>query len=315
MLRVSPIVAFVIILVSPALGADTGRLDHSLFDSVLKDNVRDGQVDYLMIRKNNWGELNQYLDKLSQVHPRSVDPRDKLPLYINLYNATVIHTVIERLRDGHSPFTDSPKVFEEPLVRCADQTLTLNKLKDDVIGRIFKDPRIRATLVSASRCSPPLRTRAYRGDDIIETLDASMRNFLSKPALNQIDKEHKTLRLSRIFDRYADDFGGKAQLSDYVDGFLKEDVAGFNVEFVECSEGLNIIHPRSGRWVKVVVDKTGVMSGPVQGNKTASAQHGEIFEVLGEKGDWLHIDRPFIDAHGWIKSSDTAPLSLPKSKR
>ncbi len=314
MLRAFSIVAFVVILVSPALGADPGGVDHSLFDSVLKDNVHNGQVDYLMIRKNKWSELNQYLDKLADVHPKDIHPRDKLPFYINLYNATIIHTVIERLRDGYSPFTDSPKVFEEPLVRCADQTFTLNKLKDDIIGRIFKDPRIHATLVSASGCSPPLMSRAYRGEGIAETLDASMRRFLSDHALNQIDKEHKILRLSRIFDRCADDFGGEAKLPGYVNGFIEEDVAGFKVEFIECSKKLNIIHPREGRWVKVAVDKTGVMSGPQEGDQAVSAQRGEVFEVLGEKGDWLHIDRPFTDADGWIKSCDTAPLSLSKSE-
>ena len=66
-----------------------------------------------------------------------------------------------------------------------------------------------------------------------------MRRFLEDRARNPIDEANKQLRLSKIFEWYAGDFGGRDRLAEYVGGVLGKDFDGYMVSFVEYSWELN----------------------------------------------------------------------------
>jgi len=213
--------------------------DHSPFDRILKKHVHDERVDYRAIRRDHRGELVAYLGTLAQLDPGPLARDEQLALYINLYNATMILAVIDRYRPGYTPSEKNFSVFGEPLVRVGGRVVSLNDLEHKIIRPTFKDPRIHAALVCAARSCPPLLPRAYRGDDLDGVLDANMRRFVTDHSRNQVDRRGKKLRLSPIFQWYADDFGGEANLAAYVDRYHPDEVSGFSVSFLDYSWELN----------------------------------------------------------------------------
>jgi hypothetical protein len=218
--------------------ADT--VDHSAFDAILKATVKDQRVDYNAVKKAHLPALNAYLDTLAKVDPSKLDRNEQLAYDINLYNATMIRAITDRLRPGYSPSEKDYGIFKEPLVRTGGKTISLNDLENNVIRPTFKDPRIHVALVCGARSCPPLLARAYTADDLDATLDQNMKNFVMDTFRNPIDDKTKTLKLSHIFDWYADDFGGKQGVPAFVGKYAGKDYSGYKVDFVDYSWDLNI---------------------------------------------------------------------------
>ncbi len=232
------------VLLTAAAGsrADTpgsGRIDHSPFDEILRQTVRGELVDYQLIRERYLTQLDGYLNHLAQVDPQTLSRDEQLAMYINLYNATMIRAVIDRYHPGYSPAENHFVVFDEPLVRVAGKTMSLNDLENKVIQPQFKEPRIHVAPVCAARSCPPLPSRAYRADDLHATLEANMQRFVNDTARNRVDVQTQRLQLSQLFNWYADDFGGKDAVAAYFDRYHEGDVAGYAVSFLEYSWKLN----------------------------------------------------------------------------
>lgn len=215
-------------------------VDHSAFDAILQANVKDQRVDYNAIKKSSLPALVRYLDTLANVDPAKLDKNEKLAYYINLYNATMIRAIVDRLKPGYSPSEKDYGIFKESIVRTEGKTISLNTLENEVIRPTFKDPRIHVALVCGARSCPPLLARAYKGEDLDATLDQNMKNFVTDSFRNPIDEKSRTLKLSHIFDWYADDFGGKAAVPAFVGKWAGKDYAGWKVDFVDYSWDLNI---------------------------------------------------------------------------
>src|SRR5258706_6159402 len=193
--------------ISPVFAAET--VDHSTFHIILKNTVKDERVDYNAIKLNHLPALNAYLDTLAKVDPAKLDKNEQLAFYINLYNATMIRAITDRLKPGYTPSEKDYGIFKEPLVRTNGKVISLNDLENNVIRPTFKDPRGHVALVCGARSCPPILPRAYTADDLDATLDQNMKNFVADWFRNPIHYKTKTLKLSHIFDWYPDDFGGK----------------------------------------------------------------------------------------------------------
>jgi hypothetical protein len=230
--------AFALFAASRSVSA-AEAVDHSAFDKILKATVKDERVDYNAIKASHLPDLTAYLDALSKVDPAKLDRNEQLAFYINLYNATMIHTIVGRLTPTYSPSEKDYGVFKEPLVRLNGKTVSLNDLENTIIRPTFKDPRIHVALVCGARSCPPILPRAYTGADLDATLDQNMKNFVADKFRNPIDDGSKTLKLSHIFDWYADDFGGKAAVPAFVGKAAGKDYSGYKVEFVDYSWELN----------------------------------------------------------------------------
>ncbi|MFQ5804979.1 MAG: DUF547 domain-containing protein [Phycisphaerae bacterium] len=285
-------------------------MDHATFDGILKKNVCDERVDYLSIRRHHWKELRDYLDRLAEVNAGALPRNEQLAYYINLYNATVIDAVIQRFKVGYSLSRAEFGVFREPLVRLPGRTVSLNDLENKIIRPTFKEPRIHVALVCAARSCPPLLPRAYGAEDLETVLAEGMRRFVNDPTHNKIDAERKRLRLSRIFDWYADDFGGRDALPKYLAKYTDAKLAGAKVGFLEYSWDLNIAPPREGKWVAIAADKAELRSAPDNGLSVGSAAAGEVFRVLEEQNGWVRIERPFDLGHAWLARRSARPFRL-----
>jgi len=295
---------FLILLLIP-YDAAAATIDHSIFDTMLQANVRDERVDYLNIRKNYWPQLIAYLDTLAKVDPTTLSRDQQLALYINLYNASMIRAMIERFRVDYTPSDSLYRVFKEKFVRINHQTITLDHLEHKIIRPTFKDPRVHAALVCAAHSCPPLLDRAYVAEHLDATLDKKMRDFINDATRNRIETDQRTLRLSKIFDWYADDFGGKSKLVDYISTYLQSDVTGFRVKFLSYSWKLNVAHPQLRRWISIATRSAKILASPVNGAEIVRVKKNEVFEVLREEGGWLLLDIPFSTNDGWIKAALT----------
>jgi hypothetical protein len=211
----------------------------TLLDSLLVDVVKGERVDYELIRQRHMPQLNGILDAMAQVDPASLGEKDRLAFYINLYNATMIKAVVDRGGHAFRPDADDYKVFKDPLVRLKTGNISLNALENEVIRPQFKDARIHAALVCAAVSCPPIIDKAYRGDTLDRQLDENVKRWLADPKRNVIDDKAKTLKLSKIFDWYAADFGGKANVAKWVSEKLGRDVSGYKVEYLEYDWALN----------------------------------------------------------------------------
>ena len=94
-------------------------------------------------------------------------------------------------------------------------------------------------LVCGARSCPPLLNRAYRAEDLDKVLDENMKRFVNDAARNQIDEEKRELRLSKIFDWYAADFGGKDAVPAYLARYAGKDLTGYRVSYLEYDWKLN----------------------------------------------------------------------------
>jgi hypothetical protein len=214
-------------------------VDHSMFDTILRDNVRDAKVDYQNIRDHYRDQLTNYLNRIAQVDVANLPRNEQLALYLNLYNAAMMEAIVERYRPDYQPVEKKSAVFSEEFIHVDGKTISLNTLEHELIRKGFKDPRVHSAMVCGGLSCPPLQPRAFRADDLDAMLDSCMKNWLLNPNFNKIDLEKHKLRLSKIFTWYTDDFGGPDNLPAYVSKFTGLDVRGFEVTFLQYDYRLN----------------------------------------------------------------------------
>jgi pentatricopeptide repeat protein len=151
--------------------------------------------------------------------------KEKTAFWVNLYNVLVIHGVIELgINDSVNEVRNffrrieyvidgqdfTPDDIEHGILRC-NRTPPNSLLKvfsrNDIrlqYSLKYLDPRIHFALVCASSSCPPIDI--YTHENIDEELDLSARTFINGGGAI-LDREHNSIRLSKIFDWYSKDFG------------------------------------------------------------------------------------------------------------
>lgn len=193
------------VLSAPAAQSPVPLAPYSI---LLRQYVQNGSVDYAGLKAES-KRLDTYLNFLAHVEPSALSEPDQKAFYINLYNAWTLKLVLTRypkissIKDAGT-LLKSP--WKTPLVRLGGKTLTLDEVENGVLRPRFKDPLVHFALNCASRSCPPLRAEPYEGSKLEEQFEDQARAFLNDPARNRV--EDGALRLSKIFDWYAKDFGG-----------------------------------------------------------------------------------------------------------
>lgn len=184
--------------------------NHTAYNQLLKDFVKDGLVDYSGLKKNP-KQLNQYMVHLSRIKQQefnSWDKNDQLAYLINLYNAATLklivdHYPVKSIKDIGGLFTGP---WRQKVVNLFDDTINLNMLEHEIIRKNYDEPRIHVALVCAAKGCPPLRNEAYTGGKLDRQLDNQPEVFLVGPTGLKIDRQSNTVYLSSIFKWYGKDF-------------------------------------------------------------------------------------------------------------
>jgi hypothetical protein len=202
------------LLLSALLATAPAPVDHTGFDTLLRQHVSDGLVDYDAFARSE--EFRAYLDSLARARLDGLPEAERLAFWINVYNAWTIeqinaHEERDSIRNINKTLGLIPLKgpWSEKMVRAAGRTLSLDDVEHGIIREEFDEPRIHFAVVCAALSCPPLRSEAYTGDRLEEQLEDQARRFLlHSPEKNRVDVAERTVWVSRIMTWYKDDFGG-----------------------------------------------------------------------------------------------------------
>ena len=227
---------------------------HESWTAVLKkyqDNR--GLINYKRLKKDLKSKdhrLINYLGQLLKVEKSEFDKwtkEDQKAFLINAYNAFTVklivdHYPVKSIKDIGGFFTKPWDIEFFSLLGGGIKTLDV--IEHDWLRPHYKDFRIHAAVNCASISCPPLRNEAFVGSKIEHQLDEQMRLWLANPSLN-VFKADGTIKLSKLFDWYSDDFvdwgGGVTQvLAKYAPESAKK-ILGTTKEysFLSYNWGLN----------------------------------------------------------------------------
>jgi hypothetical protein len=208
-------------------------VDHSAWDELLEQHVtwvKDGTttvVDYRGFSSDRRA-LKEYLSRLSSVRKPEYEDfsrNERLAFLINAYNAFTIELILR-----HYPAIDSIKEignhFKQPwdikFFRLLGEERMLNQLEHKMIRVWFDEPLIHFVVNCASVGCPALRPEALTGDRLEEQMKDSAKRFLRDDSRNRFDAEAGVLRVSPIFDWYADDFQPDGGVQDFLAGYAQQ---------------------------------------------------------------------------------------------
>jgi hypothetical protein len=160
-----------------------------------------------------------------------------LAWHLNAYNAWVLRLMIERYPVA-GPLAGTPRFFDERRIRVAGEEMSLNDLETGRIRKGFQEPRIHFALNCASRSCPPLHGKPFDAADLDATLTSLTRAFLDgNPEAVRV--EGGKVRVTRLFEWYAEDFGGLSRAAEYINRYRTKPIPAGKLEFLEYNWSLN----------------------------------------------------------------------------
>jgi hypothetical protein len=214
-------------------------VDHSMFNRILADHVRDERIDYAAIQNgNDAAHLDDYLSMMAEVDVDSLSEAERLAYWINLYNAGMIKAVLEAYPIDNVEEDLTFDVFKRQFIQTQRGPMSLDDIEHETIRKEWDEPRIHAAVVCGAISCPPLTSEVFTAQNIDEKLDRHMVAWLEGDR-NEIDHENQTLRLSGIFGWYADDFNNGDPQAYLNENYFDEDISDYEVEYLDYDWSLN----------------------------------------------------------------------------
>ena len=189
------------------------------------------------------GRLAGCLLALDELDPRKLTIPAQTAFWLNLYNALVLRDVLEMVLEDF---------FERERVRIAGHTWSLDDIEHGLLrgnapkyGRLRApmrkgdprlsfmppayDERMHFAMYTACRSSPALR--AFHGEKLDAELEEATRRYLH--ANVRVKEEGARIRLPRVLQWYAADFGGERGVLEFVLARLDDET----VDMVDRRQG------------------------------------------------------------------------------
>lgn len=215
-----PVLVLAVLLAVPSAARG---VDNSLYAELLARHVRAGVVDYAGLMADK-ASLEGYLAVLEAVQPETLPREERFAFWINVYNAFTLHLVLQHL-PGIESIKDIGGLCSSPwgigVIHVGGRTLTLDEVEKAILIPEFLDARVHFAINCASKSCPPLLAEPYEGARLEQQLEERAMSFINDPAHNGLEGD--TLRLSRIFKWYKNDFGGDPVA--YVQRFARGELA------------------------------------------------------------------------------------------
>ncbi|PCJ70404.1 MAG: DUF547 domain-containing protein [Rhodobiaceae bacterium] len=212
-------------------------IDHSEWQGLLDAYLVTGEsgeptrVDYA-----RWAEtqadrdrLELYITSLEGAEVATLNQNEQFALWANLYNAATVRVILDNY-----PVTSIRKISTSPgffsvgpwgakLVTVNGERLSLDDIEHRILRPTWKDPRIHYAVNCASVGCPSLPVKPFTGKTLEADLEEAARAYINSPRGAVV--ENGTLRVSKIYDWYAEDFGKSdaniiAHLKTYAEGDL-----------------------------------------------------------------------------------------------
>lgn len=178
----------------------SGTVDHGTLAPILA-HVREGGIAAVPAQR---GAISGFRGHLENIDPDTLSADAALAFWLNLYNAGALDLAGEAFATGRATVLRIPGAFDQPWARIAGEHLSLNDIEHGKLRR-FHDPRIHGALVCGSASCPTLRYEPFTTEHVRRQLDDQMKMFLAAGGV-AIDREARSLRLSRVFLWYGADF-------------------------------------------------------------------------------------------------------------
>jgi hypothetical protein len=138
-----------------------------------------------------------------------------MAFWINAYNAFTLRAVVDHYPIQSRWLTLHPRnsirqidgVWTDLKWMAAGRPVTLDEIEHRILRPTFRDARIHFAVNCASISCPPLVAQPYLPDTLDAQLDEAARGYLRSQEGRRI--EGNTLRISSIFNWYAEDFIAK----------------------------------------------------------------------------------------------------------
>lgn len=213
-------------------------------DLALKRHVHDGLVDYRALKTDV--DFAAAVSALARVDAATLaTTSERLAFWINAYNALVIRQVLDNFPIGSVTevgLAGRWSFFKNAQFTVSGKPHTLDGIEHGIIRPVFAEARVHFALVCGAVGCPALRAGVWSAGPLESQLDEATRSFINDPSKVRPEPERGVLRLSPIFDWYADDFRKSAGsvvafLNRYRTGPAIP--AGLKIEYMEYSWSLN----------------------------------------------------------------------------
>jgi len=192
-----------------------------VYAEVVKD---DGTVDYATLhqRQDFMAKLDAFVAFYDQFDPETLpDEKAKIAAYANAYNVFTLVGVmkawpVESVRKIHPLFG----FFTRNKFKINGKKLSLNDIEKKRLQP--KDFRIHFIINCASESCPVIQPQVLTAENVEEVMDRAAKAFLADETKNSFQKNTRIWKLSKIFEWYADDWGGEKGVIAYVRKTLPE---------------------------------------------------------------------------------------------
>lgn len=196
------------------------------------------------VRYADWHSNQTDMENLRTVvdfYASTLPPTDRdtsLAWHLNAYNAWILHNILKKY-PTKGPLDGETLFFHGNRITISGKKTSFDQLEQKVIRPTFKEPRIHFAVNCASESCPPLNTTPFTATTLDADLERLTRTFINDNPQGVVPAGNK-VKLSKIFDWYAEDFGGKDQLITYINRYRNEPIsASAKVEFFDYSWKLN----------------------------------------------------------------------------
>ncbi|MBF0347028.1 MAG: DUF547 domain-containing protein [Magnetococcales bacterium] len=217
--------------------ADATEPDWSLYKAVLQRHVSPqtrkatvlNWVNYTALKKDP--DLATTVRMLAEFPVATLSgPKEKLSFHINAYNILALNMVaehwpLESIKDVGSII--SP-VWKKDAGSIGGTKVTLDQVEHEIL-RPMGDPRMHMAIVCASISCPDLRREPYVAAQLDQQLDDQARGFLANSAKG-LRLEGGTVKVSRIFSWFADDFAKQGGVSGFLQHYRQNLPQTMNIE-------------------------------------------------------------------------------------
>jgi hypothetical protein len=179
------------------------------------------RLRYSEIAPTDRQALERYIDSLSKILVRALNPAEQFAYWVNLYNALTVKVVLDHypvasIREialGGSLLpsfvTGGSGPWQGKLVQIEGDAVALDDIEHRILRPIFKDNRIHYAVNCASIGCPTLMGVPFTAANLPNMLDRGARLYVNHPRGVMVDA--KGLTVSSIYRWYMDDFGGTWQ--------------------------------------------------------------------------------------------------------
>lgn len=185
-------------------------------------------------------KLNEVTDFYATTTPPEKSKPEALAWYLNAYNAWILHNILAKY-PTKGPLDGETLFFHGNRITISGKKTSFDHLEQKVIRPTFQEPRIHFALNCASTSCPPLNAKPFDATSLDGDLDRLTRAFINNnpqgvvPAGNEV-------KLSKIFEWYADDFGGKNALVAFINRYREKPLPEkIKTEFLDYSWNLNAV--------------------------------------------------------------------------